>query len=295
MKAILIAGRRRARGNARRHPIRDLRARQEGLRPADPRRRPDVAPRQARHPHDGRARHHRVRRPVGYVDLPSWSPDHEPAPRRCCCCSCSWAWASSASSTTASRSAKQRSLGLRSKAKMIGQILVGPGVRRPGDRLGGRHGPAPRSRTPISFTRDLAAGPCRPSCWSLWVLLLIAGASNGVNLTDGLDGLATGASVMVFGAYVLINVWQSNQNCSCRPRPQVLRGPRPARPRGRRLGGHRRVLRLPVVERLAGQDLHGRHRLAVARRRDGRLRADDAHRAAARRHRRPVRHRSRCR
>jgi phospho-N-acetylmuramoyl-pentapeptide-transferase len=34
-----------------------------------------------------------------------------------------------------------------------------------------------------------------------------------VNLTDGLDGLATGASVMVFGAYVLIGIWQSNQSC----------------------------------------------------------------------------------
>jgi phospho-N-acetylmuramoyl-pentapeptide-transferase len=46
---------------------------------------------------------------------------------------------------------------------------------------------------------------------------LIAGASNGVNLTDGLDGLATGASVMVFGAFVLINIWQSNQNCAFNP------------------------------------------------------------------------------
>ena len=33
---------------------------------------------------------------------------------------------------------------------------------------------------------------------------MIAGASNGVNLTDGLDGLATGASTMVFGAYTLV-------------------------------------------------------------------------------------------
>ncbi len=30
---------------------------------------------------------------------------------------------------------------------------------------------------------------------------MILAMSNGVNLTDGLDGLATGASVMVFGAY----------------------------------------------------------------------------------------------
>ena len=38
---------------------------------------------------------------------------------------------------------------------------------------------------------------------------------------------------------------------------QVLRGARPARPGRRGRGDHRRVLRLPVVERVAGQDLHG--------------------------------------
>ena len=38
--------------------------------------------------------------------------------------------------------------------------------------------------------------------------------SNGVNLTDGLDGLATGASVMVFGAYTFIGVWQYQESCA---------------------------------------------------------------------------------
>jgi phospho-N-acetylmuramoyl-pentapeptide-transferase len=46
---------------------------------------------------------------------------------------------------------------------------------------------------------------------------MIAGTSNGVNLTDGLDGLATGASAMVFAAYVLIGIWQGNQNCQINP------------------------------------------------------------------------------
>ncbi len=32
--------------------------------------------------------------------------------------------------------------------------------------------------------------------------------SNAVNLTDGLDGLATGTSVMVIGSYALIAFWQ---------------------------------------------------------------------------------------
>ena len=42
----------------------------------------------------------------------------------------------------------------------------------------------------------------------VWALFMILAMSNGVNLTDGLDGLATGASVMVFGAYTFIGVWQ---------------------------------------------------------------------------------------
>ena len=51
----------------------------------------------------------------------------------------------------------------------------------------------------------------------IWANIIIAGMSNGVNLTDGLDGLATGASTMVFGAYLLIAVWTSNQNCQTNP------------------------------------------------------------------------------
>ena len=51
----------------------------------------------------------------------------------------------------------------------------------------------------------------------LFIWLLIAGTSNAVNLTDGLDGLATGAWVMVFGAYTLVNIWQNNQWCGRPP------------------------------------------------------------------------------
>ena len=51
------------------------------------------------------------------------------------------------------------------------------------------------------------------------ILVMIAGASNAVNLTDGLDGLATGASTMVFGAYTIMNIWQNNQSCRLSPGP----------------------------------------------------------------------------
>ena len=49
---------------------------------------------------------------------------------------------------------------------------------------------------------------------------MIAGTSNAVNLTDGLDGLATGSVVMVFGAYTLVGIWQNNQFCAITPGPQ---------------------------------------------------------------------------
>ena len=49
--------------------------------------------------------------------------------------------------------------------------------------------------------------------WSGRCFMILA-MSNGVNLTDGLDGLATGASVMVFGAYIFIGVWQFQESCA---------------------------------------------------------------------------------
>jgi phospho-N-acetylmuramoyl-pentapeptide-transferase len=47
----------------------------------------------------------------------------------------------------------------------------------------------------------------------LWIFLLISATSNGVNIADGLDGLAIGASIMAIGAYAVIGFWQFNQSC----------------------------------------------------------------------------------
>ena len=58
--------------------------------------------------------------------------------------------------------------------------------------------------------------------WILFILVVIfivTAVSNGANLTDGLDGLATGASVAVFGSYLLIGIWQSNNSCTSKPGP----------------------------------------------------------------------------
>ncbi|WP_370248659.1 phospho-N-acetylmuramoyl-pentapeptide-transferase [Nocardioides sp.] len=108
---------------------------------------------------------------------------------------------------------KQRNLGLRSKAKMIGQtfIALSFGALALSPWLEDDRGETPASHS-LSFIRDFS--------WELPTLvvlaviwLIVTATSNGVNLTDGLDGLATGASVMVFGAYMLVNIWQTNQWC----------------------------------------------------------------------------------
>ncbi|MGZ5370260.1 phospho-N-acetylmuramoyl-pentapeptide-transferase [Aeromicrobium sp.] len=108
---------------------------------------------------------------------------------------------------------KQRSLGLRSKAKMAGQFVVSLVFALLAIGWQDDTGRTPISKG-ISFTRDIPGWQLPAGVIVIWVLLMIAGTSNAVNLTDGLDGLATGACVMVFGAFVLINIWQSNQNCA---------------------------------------------------------------------------------
>ncbi len=109
--------------------------------------------------------------------------------------------------------AMQRSLGLRSKAKMAGQVTVAVifaalALTRPDDR-----GQTPASLH-LSFIRDFDTVTLPAIVVVILILLMISGASNAVNLTDGLDGLATGASTMVFGAYTLVNIWQNNQWCA---------------------------------------------------------------------------------
>ena len=47
----------------------------------------------------------------------------------------------------------------------------------------------------------------------IWANFLITAWSNAVNLTDGLDGLASGAAIIFFASYVLVGIWQTNQLC----------------------------------------------------------------------------------
>ncbi len=95
----------------------------------------------------------------------------------------------------------KRNLGLTSKQKLIGQIVIAvvffllykqggfsTDVRIPG--------------TDISFDLQWA--------YFFLILFLLVGASNAVNLTDGLDGLLAGTAAIAFGAYSVLAYNQEN-------------------------------------------------------------------------------------
>ncbi len=113
---------------------------------------------------------------------------------------------------------KQRSLGLNAAAKIGGQVLVASLFALGASWGADEHGVTPAS-TYISFVRptsiDLAfAGAgIGLGLLLLWVNFLVAAWSNAVNLTDGLDGLATGVSLFAFGAYMFIAYFQRIQSC----------------------------------------------------------------------------------
>ena len=94
---------------------------------------------------------------------------------------------------------RNRSLGLTKTAKFTGQALVA-GLFAVGAEY------VAATSTHLSFigATDFDFG----NFFVLWCFIMLAAASNAVNLTDGLDGLAAGTSALIFGAYVVIAFWQ---------------------------------------------------------------------------------------
>jgi phospho-N-acetylmuramoyl-pentapeptide-transferase len=107
---------------------------------------------------------------------------------------------------------KQRSTGLRARTKLIGQAIVALTFAYLSVQFPDADGQTAASMA-VSFVRDtplvLPLG-----LFLVWVWFLVTATTNGVNLTDGLDGLAVGAAVMSFLAYVLLSIWQYGQNCA---------------------------------------------------------------------------------
>ena len=106
----------------------------------------------------------------------------------------------------------RRSLGLRSGAKLAGQAIVGAIFA-----ILALHFPDGYDLTPasphLSFLTDFGVS-IGSLLFVIWVIVMVTGTSNGVNLTDGLDGLASGAAILVLAAYVIIGNWQLRNDCT---------------------------------------------------------------------------------
>ena len=115
---------------------------------------------------------------------------------------------------------QQRSLGLSGWRKVVGQVLVAVPFG-----ILALSFPDARDQTPgsayVSFFRDIpvlsfmALGAVIG--WILylvWVSFLSVAWSNATNLTDGLDGLATGSAIFTVSAYSLVTFWQFQQRCT---------------------------------------------------------------------------------
>ncbi|ROO61270.1 phospho-N-acetylmuramoyl-pentapeptide-transferase [Micromonospora sp. Llam0] len=117
---------------------------------------------------------------------------------------------------------KRNSAGLNKRGKLLGQILVGAvfgviALYFPStmvDTTGDATNTETVGSTTLSFIRDIDALDVGKAASVVIFILVVMATTNGVNLTDGLDGLATGASVMVLGTYALIAFWQYRHWCA---------------------------------------------------------------------------------
>jgi phospho-N-acetylmuramoyl-pentapeptide-transferase len=93
---------------------------------------------------------------------------------------------------------RKRSLGLSKSAKFGGQLAIAAIFAWGATEAG--------IVTEISFVRPL--GIDLGVFFVVWVLLMLTGTANGVNLADGMDGLAAGSSALVVASYTVIAFWQ---------------------------------------------------------------------------------------
>jgi phospho-N-acetylmuramoyl-pentapeptide-transferase len=107
---------------------------------------------------------------------------------------------------------RQNSAGISGKAKIFGQVFFASIFGYLGTHFPDKDGLTPISLN-LSTLRDTSIS-LGPTLVVVWIAFMVTATSNGVNLTDGLDGLATGASVMTFLAFVLIGVWEFGQSCA---------------------------------------------------------------------------------
>jgi phospho-N-acetylmuramoyl-pentapeptide-transferase len=113
----------------------------------------------------------------------------------------------------------QRSLGLGGWAKIFGQAIVATTFAILAINFPDSHGITPASMA-VSAVRDISwlnfaivGGLVGVGLFILWVNLIVISTANGVNVADGLDGLASGSAILSITSYVVIGFWQFNQSC----------------------------------------------------------------------------------
>jgi phospho-N-acetylmuramoyl-pentapeptide-transferase len=95
----------------------------------------------------------------------------------------------------------ERNLGLSKRAKMGGLLLVALGFAVACVAWTDQE-------TTVSFTRwDQPGWNLTSVGWVVLAVLLVAGTTNAVNLTDGLDGLAAGSSIYAFITMTVVAFW----------------------------------------------------------------------------------------
>jgi phospho-N-acetylmuramoyl-pentapeptide-transferase len=107
---------------------------------------------------------------------------------------------------------RQNSRGLPGRYKLLGQAIAAGVFGYLGLQFADQDSLTPISEY-LSGVRETAIY-LGPVLVVIFIIVMVMSASNGVNLTDGLDGLATGASIMTFLAFVLIGVWEFGQSCA---------------------------------------------------------------------------------
>ena len=96
----------------------------------------------------------------------------------------------------------RRSLGLEMKSKFGALTILALGFALASEHWAGVD-------THLSFTRFSSTGiELGAAVWLIWATLVVVGTANAVNLTDGLDGLASGSATFCFACLSIIGYWQ---------------------------------------------------------------------------------------
>lgn len=107
---------------------------------------------------------------------------------------------------------RKNSQGISGKQKIAGQLIAASIFGYLGLQFADKDGLTPISLQ-LSTVRDTSI-TLGVVAVVIWIAFMVTATSNGVNLTDGLDGLATGASVMTFIAFIIIGVWEFGESCA---------------------------------------------------------------------------------